>query len=255
MKMQVNKDQIPTSIRSLKAISTEENGAHMKDASFVIVDVPIDRREVKKYLPFGMRPANPPMATMFFVNYPIFPFGQPYRETIMMVHVQTPLGRGFHCCWILVDKDAALIGGQLFMGYPKKLGEFTFEEDKEGISAGVTRRGVKLMSVKARRGAPEDSPGPVFGYKTFNLGGPGQMLAFNPVWLFKVKENIHESYEAKAELVLNDSAFDPIARIIAGDPVRARIARTDIMGVKYILPVGFTGGYRWFLNTYNMRLR
>ncbi len=69
------------------------------------------------------------------------------------------------------------------------------------------------------------------------------MLAFNPVWLFKVKEEIHESYEAEAELVLNYFAFGLIARIIAGEPAHVRIARTNIMGVKYILPVGFAGGY------------
>ncbi len=254
--MQTNNNHTFTSLRSLEKATTTENGASMKDASFIMADVPLDLREVKKILPFGLKLANPAMATLFYVNYPIFPMGQPYHETIMMVHVKTPFGRGYHCCWILVDQDVALIGGQLMLGYPKKLGKFTWKEDDKGISASVSRRGVKLMSVKALRETREVNPGPIFGVKHFNLGGPGQMVAFNPVWLFKVKENIHESYTATAELVLGDySPFDPIAKLIDGDPVNARIARMDIIGINYLLPVGFTGGYRWCLNTFNMRIR
>lgn len=174
----------------------------------------------------------------------------------MMVHVRTLLGRGIHCNWILVDNDVALIGGRDFLGYPKKLGELAFSENDGTINASVTRRGIKLMSVEARRNAPEDNPGPVFRHKNFNLGGPGQMLTMNPLLLFKPREVIHESFEAQAELILNDSVFDPIAGLVAGDPVSARIVRMDILlPPKYILPVGYTGGWKWYLNTFNMRFR
>jgi len=254
--MHENKGQIPTSYRSLKAVFLGEHGIPFQGASLVLIDVPLDRREVNRILPLGLWPTNPPMATIFFANYPIFPFGEPYREAIMMVHVRTPLGKGIHCNWILVDNDVALIGGRDFLGYPKKLGELTFSENDGTIRASATRRGVKLMSVEARRNAPEDDPGPVFRHKNFNLGGPGQMLTLNPVLFFKPREVIHESFRAKAELVLNESVFDPIARLVAGDPVSARMVRIDILlPPKYIFPVGYTGGWRWFLNTFNMRFR
>jgi hypothetical protein len=78
----------------------------------------------------------------------------------------------------------------------------------------------------------------------------------NPILLFYPREVIHESSKAQIKLILNDSVFDPIARLVAGDPVSARIVRMDILlPPKYIFPVGFTGGWRWFLNTFNMRFR
>ncbi len=252
--MHENKKQAPTSYRELRTIFVGKDDIPFQNASMVLFDVPLNHREVKKILPLGFWPTNPPMATMFFADYPIFPYGEPYREAIMMVHVRTPLGRGIHCCWILVDNDVALIGGRDFLGYPKKIGELSFTENDGTISASVTRRGIKLMSVEARRTAREDNPGPVFRHKNFNLGGAGQLVTVNPVLFFKPKEVIHESFEAQAELTLNDSVFDPIARLIAGDPVRARIVRMDILlPPDYIFPVGLTGGWRWFLNTFYMR--
>jgi len=254
--MHEDKKQIPTSYRSLKTIFLGEYGIPFQDASMVLMDVPLDRREVRKILPLGLWPTNPPMATLFVADYPIFPFGEPYREALMMVHVRTLLGRGIHCNWILVDNDAGLVGGRDFLGYPKKLGELTFAETDGTISASVTRRGIRLMSVEARRNEPEDNPGPVFRHKNFNLGGPGQMLTMNPILLFYPREVIHESFRAQTKLILNDSVFDPIARLVSGDPVSARIVRMDILlPPKYIFPVGYTGGWRWFLNTFNMRFR
>ncbi len=256
IKMHEIKNQIPTSFKSLRTIFVGEHDIPFQDASIVLMDVPLNYREVKKILPFGLWPANPPMATIYVADYPIFPFGVPYREVLMMVHVRTLLGRGMHCNWILVDNDVALIGGRDFLGYPKKLGEITFSKNGSTIRAGATRQGKKLMSLEAVRKASEDNPGPVFRHKIFNLGGPGQMLTLNPVLFFKPREVIHESFTARADLILNDSVFDPVARLVAGDPVRARMVRMDILlPPTYIFPVGYTGGWRWFLNTFNMRFR
>ncbi len=254
--MHESNKQVPTSFSTLKTVFLGESGIPFENATMVVMDVPLDRREVKRILPLGFWPTNPPMATIFVANYPIFPFGVPYREVVMMIHVRTPLGRGIHCNWILVDDDVALIGGRDFLGYPKKLGEITFAENDGTISASAKRRGVELMSLEARRKEPEDNPGPVFRHKNFNVGGPGQMVTLTPVLFFYPRETIHESFIAQAELVLKDSVFDPVARLVAGDPVRARIVRMDILlPPQYIFPAGISGGWRWFLNTFNMRYR
>lgn len=248
--------QTPTSYRSLKTAVVGEHNIPFQNVSLVVLEVPLNRHEVKKILPLGFWPANPPMATLFFADYPIFPYGLPYREAVMMVHVRTPLGKGLHCIWILVDDDVALIGGREFLGYPKKLGEITFVEKSSTISVNVTRRGVNLLSAEARRKAPEDTPSPVFGYKTFNLRGPTQIFTINPVLCFKPKEVIHESFKAETKLEFNDSIFDPIAGLVAGAPRNARIVYMDILlPAEYIFPLGYTGGWRWFLNTFNMRYR
>lgn len=226
-----------------------------KDAKLVLIDVPLDRTATDKILPFGLCLTDPPTGTIILADYPIFPYGEPYHEAIMMIHVKTLFGKGIHCAWILVDSDIALVSGREFLGYPKKMGQFTFSDQDGTISASVARRGVKLIDVKATRGAPEKNPAPVFAQKTFNLGGPGQWVAFSPLLLFKPTEDIHEAYAAEADLTLNDSTFDPIAKLVAGKPVSARIVRMDITGSSYYLPVGFTGGRGWLRNTFDMRFR
>jgi acetoacetate decarboxylase len=225
-------------------------------ARFVLADVPLDPRAVKKILPLGMWPSNPPVATIFFadygtVSYPLLP----YKEVAMMVHVRTPLGSGRHCCWIIVDDDPAMILGREMLGFPKKTGVFTFDEKKGDISASITRRGITVMSMKAVRGEKESSPAPVLNFKTFHFGGMGQYMAFSPVWMFRPREVIHESYRAEVKLTLKDSAYDPLSRLIAGEPRNGRIVVMDIPGGSpYMLPVGMSGP-AVFGRTFAMRVR
>ncbi len=255
-KIHLDERQIPTSLGSLTSISEAESGISFKNARLVLIDVPLDRDRVKEILPWGLWPANPSTGIIIMAHYPIFPFGEPYHEAILMVRVRTPMGKGLHCAWILVDNDSALIAGREFVGYPKKMGEFTSWDDGEKTHLSVARRGAELISVDYRPGAPESSPGPVFALKTFNLGGPGQLLAISPMLLFKPREIIHESHEASVDLKLNHSVFDPVAGLVAGDPISARVVRADFLSrPSYYLWVGLSGGRRWFLNTYNMRYR
>jgi acetoacetate decarboxylase len=226
------------------------------NARLVLADVPLDLREVKKILPWGMRPSSPPMATLFFANYPDVSYPLlPYKEAAMMVHVRTPLGRGRHCCWIIVDDDPAMILGREMLGFPKKTGSFTFDEKKDIINASVTRRGISVLSMKAVRGARESDPGPVFNFKTFHFGGMGQWMALSPVWMFRPREIIHDSCRADITLAINDSAYDPLARLVDGEPKNGRIVVMDIPGDSpYMLPVGCAGP-GVFGRTFTMRFR
>lgn len=225
-------------------------------ARFVLADVPLDYRAATGILPWGMRPSDPPMATLFICDYSTVAFPLfPYHESALLVHVRTPLGAGRHCCWIAVDDDTALVLGRELLGYPKKMGVFAFDEKKSVIDASVRRRGITVMSMKAIRGERELSPKPVFNYKTFHVGGLGQLLAVNPIWMFRPREIIHEYYRADVELTLRDSGFDPIARLVAGKVVNGRIVVMDIPGDSpYMLPVGMAGP-GWFGRTFNMRFR
>jgi acetoacetate decarboxylase len=226
------------------------------NARLILVDVPLNLREVKKILPLGLWPSDPPMATLFLIDYPTVAYPLfPYKEAIMMIHVRTLLGQGRHCCWIIVDDDPALILGRELLGFPKKTGDFVFEEEKDTISASITRRGVTVMSMTAMRGGRESSPPPVFNHKLFNYGGLGQFMAFSPVWLFRPKEVIHESWQADITLTLNPSDFDPLARLVDGKPRNGRIVTLDIPGGSpYMLPVGLAGPFL-FGRTFNLRFR
>lgn len=245
----------PASLKEMNDSFKGDGGVLWKNAEFLMMDVPLNKDLAKAILPCGLWPTDPAMGTLVVVNYPVFPYGLPYHEALLMIHVKSVFGEGWHCAWILVDSDTALIPGRELLGYPKKMGTFSYTRKKDGISASVTRRGVKLFSVNAKRGAKEEKPAPVLGRKTFNVGGLGQMYIASPLILFKVKEDIHESYRATADLKLDYSMFDPIAEIISGPPVNARMAKIDIVDSSYYFILWWTGGRDWFLNTFNMRFR
>lgn len=225
-------------------------------ARLVLADVPLDARAVKKILPSCIWPSDPPMATLFFADYPTVAYPLfPYKEVALLIHVRTPLGKGRHCCWIIVDDDPAMILGRELLGYPKKTGDIKFEEKDGNIKASITRRGVEVVSMKAVCGAKQTRPEPVFHYKTFHPGAMGQFMAVSPVWMFKPREVIHESYQAEVKLTLNDSQYDPIARLAAGEPRNGRIVVMDITGDSpYMFMVGLAGPF-WFGRAFNMRFR
>jgi acetoacetate decarboxylase len=236
--------------KALKHENTWDN------ARFVLADVPLDYNELKRILPWGMKPASPPMATFFICDYPKVSFPiVPYHEAAMLIHVRTPLGEGLHCCWMIVDDDTALILGREMLGYPKKMGVFEFDEKEGTVHASVSRRGVRVITIEAKRGLPQNTKPPVFNIKTFNVGAMGQLLVINPIWMFRPREVIHESYMADIKLSLNSSGVDPISRLIAGEPRNGRIVVMDIPGDSpYMAPVGVTGPL-WFGRTFNMRFR
>ena len=225
-----------------------------ENARFVLVDVPLERREAARILPCGMRLEEPPTGTLFIANYTKTSFSEPYKEAAVLIHVSSSLGSGLHCPWMIVDDDTALIYGRELLGYPKKLGDFTFMEQGDQITASVSRRGVEVMRITVERKEREASPPPVFSQKTFNVGGPGQMFLVQLLWMFRPKEVIRESWSGTATVALQASEFDPIARLVSGNPTRARFVVMDILGSKYNLPAGLAGP-RWFAATFDMRYR
>jgi Acetoacetate decarboxylase (ADC) len=227
-----------------------------EDAHFLLIDLPLNPEAVKKILPLGMALRKPYRATFFMADYTKTAFTIPYHECALLIHVRTLFGAGVHCPWMIVDDDTALIYGRELLGYPKKMGEFQYTRKGNAISAGLIRRGVPVFSVSAKQAAAEKAPSPVLGIKTFNFGALGQFMAFNPVWMFKPGEKIHESYRAEADLIIQNSICDPIKPLIAEyrNPMPARVARVDILGSRIMLPVGMTG-LRTYANTFELRFR
>lgn len=227
-----------------------------EDTNFVLVDVPLNPEETKKILPLFMRLDTPHRATLFIVKYARTAFTGTYNEAALLVHICTPLGKGVYCPWMIVNDDTAMIYGRELLGYPKKMADIPFADDGKKIKASVALRGVEVISVEAERVSKEEHPAPVLQMKTFNIGGMWQSFTFNPIWMFKPREVIHESYMAKAALDIKHSDYDPIRSLIADykNPMSARIVKTDILGTRTMWPVGFTG-MRLFGNTFNLRFR
>jgi acetoacetate decarboxylase len=179
-------------------------------------------------------------------------FTVPYRETAMLIHVRTPFGTGVHCPWMIVDDDSAMIYGRDQLAYPKKMGEFLFDESESNIKASINRRGIDILKMDVTKGKPEENPGPVFAQKFFNVQTPGILYLFYPIILFRAKEKITESFQADIKLTVNESPVDPIARLIDGDPISGRMVVMDITGGAYLLPVGFASIY-WFVMNHRLR--
>jgi hypothetical protein len=57
------------------------------------------------------------------------------------------------------------------------------------------------------------------------------------------------------QVKFRDSVFDPIRKLIAGEPKNARLVRIDVIKLKYFFCPGFVCGWQWFLKTFNMRYR
>jgi acetoacetate decarboxylase len=252
-------DEKEHSFRGLVKTMLSVTGLRIKlweDTTFVLADVPLNPVEAGKILPLFMFLRKPYRATFFIARYAKTAFTGSYNEAALLLHVRTPFGRGIYCPWMIVNDDTAMIYGRELLGYPKKMADIPFEDDGKKITAGLTRRNVRVISVKAERIKKEENPGPVLQMKTFNIGGMGQYFAFNPIWLFKPREAIHESYAARATIDIQRSDYDPIKNIIADyrNPLDARIVKTDIFGIRMMWPVGLTG-VRIFGNTFNLRFR
>ena len=245
------------SVRSFLKLFRQLFGRGIKqceNARFLMLEVPLAKDEVRKILPFGMRPSNPPRGVLFVVDYTAPTFTVPYKEAALMVRVRTVLGEGWHCCWMVMDDDTAMIYGREMLAFPKKRAEISFDEDGDRVQASVSRRGIEVVSIDAARETLETAPEPVFDVKTFNVGGMGQFLAFNPVWMFRITETVRESHTANATLRLQESRYDPLQQLIAGQPESGRFVVTDVTGARYLFPVGLAG-MKWFSETFFMRFR
>ena len=242
-------------LRSMSSLMGSKESA-VKDARLTLVDLPLNPVEAKKILPLGMRLADPPMARLFIVSYGKAVYSPTYNEAALNILVRTPLGTGGHVSWMVVDNDSALIYGRELLACPKKLADIAYKEEGEEVSASVTRQGTTVFSIDTKRIEKEENPDFVLAAKAFNVGGIGQCLIFNPVWIFKLKEIIYDSYSAEGTLILNDSPYDPLKKIVAeySNPIKMRVVNLDLIGTPFLLPVGFAG-MKWFLNTFNLRFR
>ncbi len=225
------------------------------NARFILADLPMNPEAARGLLPRNLQLADPPMATLFIVDYTKTSFTVPYHEAALLVHVRHRLfGPGLHCSWMIVDDDTALIYGRELLGYPKKMGNFEFWEEGETVSGSLTRRGVRVLSMEGTKGERQSAPAPVFDFRTFNVGGPGGWFIHNPVWMFRAKEVVRESHAMDVTVSLEASEWDPLSDLVSGEAVNGRFVVMDICRSKYNVPVGISGP-GFVANNYNLRFR
>lgn len=221
-------------------------------AEFLLVDVALDPR-AGDLLPVWMRLGSDPRGTLVIARYDRPSYTDPYRLASLLLHVETPLGKGVHPAWMIVTDDTAIVYGRDFVGLPKKGGIIETTRDGDRFTAHVERKGCRVLSVEATLGG-EAPLEPVFDRKMFTIGGLGTTHIVSPVWLMRVVEERKAVREARASIEIGDAPFDPLRSLIRGEPLRARFVTCDVLGLRYLLPVGLAGP-QWFVRTFRMRFR
>ena len=208
-------------------------------AVFFAVRVALDARGARRWLPPGMRLAEPAMATVFASHFPSTTFGSVYDEAGVFFHVRRRLRSAVFCPWMVVTDDVALVVGRELLGYPKKLAriDFAFGSGTEGseVTARVERRGRLLLRLRGRVGeAVEDAP-PMLGQRALNVRGSlgpcrQRLVTFTP------RERIVSAHRASAEVMVESAAGvkgseqgrDPLGELGLGPVLGAHLYRVDV---------------------------
>ena len=207
-----------------------------RDAHYLVADVELDPEIAARWVPRPLRLASPARGQVFMAFFPTTTFGSVYREAGVFLDVMHGRRRAVFSPWMLVDDDVALILGREMLGYPKKLGELTWELDGDRIRATARRRGHDLLRMEGTLGAPLAAPPPMLGRPHRNLRSTigvsiPKLIAFTP------RERAVSVREARLEVELGGSERDPLHELGLGRVLGARLHRVDLGGALPPLPV------------------
>jgi acetoacetate decarboxylase len=207
-----------------------------RDAHYLVADVELDADRARKWVPWPLKLATPARGQVFLASFEHTSFGSVYREAGAFYEV-THLGmRAIYSPWMLVDDDVALIVGRELLGYPKKLGDFTWELAGDSIRATAHRRGHQLLTMRGTLGATLHDPPPMLGRPHRNLRSNiglsiPKLVAFTP------KERVVEVRDATLEVTIGSSERDPLHDMGFGKVIGTRLHRVDLGGAMPPLPI------------------
>lgn len=220
----------------LRSFASLTRGRLYEDALYFVVDVELDARAARSFLPAGLSLAKPARASVFFARFTKTSFGSVYDEAGVLFHVRRRLRNGVFSPWMVVTDDVALVLGREVLGYPKKLADIDLVIDDDHVRAEVSRRGQRLLSLDAKLGAAvreSDAPS-VLGPRAYGVRGAfgpfaQQLVTFTP------RERPRAVRRATAELTVHATSAsegnvvrDPLASFGLGRVLDARLHRLDI---------------------------
>lgn len=179
-----------------------------EDARFLVVEARVAREAAAAMLPPPLRLADPPTAEFFFADYPRTAFGSVYKEGGILLHAEDADGPLLHCPWIVVDDGTALVLGRDLLGFPKKLGEVSFELVGDSFTGVVRRNAIELMRIEAELGEIEDPPTPVLEGRAVNA--IGSLLTGMKLIEARTGEDVRSVRLAHAKVHLGSSPRDPL---------------------------------------------
>jgi acetoacetate decarboxylase len=206
-----------------------------RDAHYLVADLELDAAVARRHVPWPLRLAAPARAQLFTADFPYTTFGSSYREAGLFFDVVHRGTRAIYCPWMIVDDDVALIAGRELLGYPKKLGSFTWSLDGDRIATTASRRDHVLITMTGTLGEPIGSP-------PLHLGRPHRNVrtsrgrAVPKIVAFTPRERVIEVRRADLEVRVTGSPRDPLHELGLGRTIAARLHRVDLGGT---LPLPF----------------
>jgi acetoacetate decarboxylase len=220
----------------LAAIVAPADGWVYRDASYLVAEVELDPERAARWIPRPLRLATPARAQVFTGYFPTSSFGSVYHEAGVFVDVVHRRTRAIYSPWMLVDDDVALIVGRELLGYPKKLGEISWDHDGDRIRAVARRRGHELLTMEGRLGDVIDEPPPILGRPHRNVRTTTG-LALPKVIAFTPRERVVEVRRASLDVHIRGSERDPLHEMGFGRVIETRLHRVDLGGRMIPLPV------------------
>jgi acetoacetate decarboxylase len=173
---------------------------------------------------------------VFTGYFPVNTFGSVYREAGVFVDVVHRGTRAIYSPWMLVDDDVALILGRELLGYPKKLGELTWERDGDRIRGVARRRGHDLIEMSGRLGEEIAEPPPILGRPHRNVRS-SIGLALPKIIAFTPRERVVSVRRAELDVRISGSERDPLHRMGFGRVLATRLHEVDLGGGMVPVPV------------------
>ncbi|HSW12454.1 MAG TPA: acetoacetate decarboxylase family protein [Solimonas sp.] len=202
-------------------------GKLYRDAQYLTAVVEVDGKAMARWLPAGMKLAAPGRADLFCAYFPNNVYTGAYHEAGLFVHVKAGRGYGIFCPWMILDDDRAMIIGRELLGYPKKAGEISWDNDGQRIRARATRRGSTLIEMEAKLGEVLTDAPPILGLPHRNVTG-GLGLSIPREIRFTPREQPVEVRRVDMQLRFNGNANDPLHEMGLGRVVESRLHRVDL---------------------------
>ncbi|MBJ9985720.1 acetoacetate decarboxylase family protein [Acinetobacter sp. S40] len=199
------------------------------NAQYLTAVVEIDPKKMAKWLPAGIKLATPYRADLFCAYFPDNVYTDAYHEAGLFVHIKVGKKTGIFCPWMILDDDRAMIIGRELLGYPKKMGEISWDNDGTRIISQASRRGTVLIEMEAQLGKPLHNAPPILGLPHRNISGclgvglPRE-IRFTP------QEHPIEVRQVEMKLHFSGTENDPLHDMGLGRVVDARLHRVDLSG-------------------------
>lgn len=199
------------------------------NAQYLTAVVEVDEKVMQRWLPAGMTLAKPARADLFCAYFPDNVYTGAYHEAGLFVHIKVGRKYGIFCPWMILDDDRAMIIGRELLGYPKKLGEISWDNNGSRIVAKASRRGTSLIEMDAALGEVLHDAPPILGLPHRNItGGLGlglpREVRFTPV------EHPVEVRRVDMKLRFTGTENDPLHQMGLGKLIEARLHRVDLSG-------------------------